>query len=192
MGIINFEREIGILSGVAIGIAQLFYLGNTLRKKITPSVLSWLGWAFLMGTSVLSQVASKGWQWSLMSLVCSTAGCLAITLAALAVRNFSLVARDWTFLILGLGCMGLYYWSKDAWVTTIFAILADLLLGVPTIVKAWKEPALERSVAWILGGVSSVLALSICFGHDWLYAIFPMYLVFFNGGMTWITWGRAR
>ncbi|MBS1663850.1 MAG: hypothetical protein JST68_22585 [Bacteroidetes bacterium] len=186
----SLERVIGIIAGIMIGSAQIFYLGNTLRRKITPSILSWLGWAFLMGTSVVSQVVSKGWQWSLTSILCSTAGCVIIVLGAVFVRNFSLLARDWIFLILGLGCLGLYYLSKDAWVTTIFAILADGVLGIPTIVKAWKEPASERSVAWILGAGSSVLALSICFGHDMLYALFPIYLVLFNGGMAWLTWVR--
>lgn len=174
-----------------IGSAQLIYLVNTMRKRVRPSVLSWLGWAFLMGTSLLSQIVAKGWQWSQSSLLCSTAGCLAIVLSALASRNFSLVARDWIFLVLGLSCMGIYYWSANAWVTTIFAILADGLLAVPMVMKAWKDPGSERSLAWLLGVVSSVLALIICIGHDPLYYMFPTYLLVFNGGMTWLTRGHA-
>jgi len=174
-----------------IGSAQLIYLVNTMRKKVRPSVLSWLGWAFLMGTSLVSQIVVKGWQWSLSSILCSTMGCLAIVLSALLSRNFSLVARDWTFLLLGLCCMGIYYWSGDAWVTTIFAILADALLAVPTLMKAWRDPASERSVAWLLGVVSSVLALIICIGHDPLYLLFPTYLLFLNGWLAWMTRASA-
>ena len=177
---------------MVIGSAQVIYLVNTLRGKIRPSVLSWLGWALLMGTSLVSQVVSKGWQWSLTSILCSTIGSLAITLAALLSRNFSLAVKDWKFLVLGLSCMGLYYVSSDAWITTSFAILADALLAIPTIAKAWRNPASEKSVAWILGAVSSVLALAICVGHDWLYFLFPLYLVLFNGMMAWLTWGSAR
>lgn len=91
------------------------------------------------------------------------------------------------FLLVGLGCMGLYYLSSDAWVTTVFAILADAVLAIPTVAKAWREPASERSSAWTLGVVSSALALSICFGHDMLYVLFPLYLLVFNGGMAWLT-----
>ena len=181
------ERIIGILSGVIIGSAQLIYLANTLRRKVRPSVLSWLGWAFLMGTSLVSQIVEKGWQWSLSSILCSTAGCVAIVLSALLSRNFSLVRRDWTFLLLGLCCMGIYYWSGDAWVTTVFAILADALLAVPTLLKAWRDPASERSVAWLLGVIASVLALTICIGHDPLYFMFPTYLLLLNGWLAWMT-----
>lgn len=191
MVVSNIERFVGLLAGVIIGSAQLIYLVNTLRRKVKPSVLSWLGWAFLMGTSLVSQVVSKGWQWSLTTLLCSTAGCVAISSAALLSRNFSLAARDWKFLLLGLGCMGLYYWSSNAWVTTIFAILADALLAIPTIEKAWREPATERSIAWILGAVASILALIICVGHDVLYVLFPLYLLVLNGMMAWMTWGRG-
>ncbi len=190
MVVSNIERVIGVIAGMVIFSAQVIYLVNTLRGKIRPSVLSWLGWALLMGTSLVSQVVGKGWQWSLTSILCSTIGSLAITLAALLSRNFSLAVRDWKFLLLGLGCMGLYYLSSNAWITTGFAILADALLGIPTIGKAWRDPASERSVAWILGAVSSALALAICVGHDWLYVLFPLYLVLFNGMMAWLTWSK--
>ncbi|HEY4289339.1 MAG TPA: hypothetical protein VGN00_19695 [Puia sp.] len=188
MAVSNIERGIGVVAGIIIGSAQVIYLVNTLRGKIRPSVLSWLGWALLMGTSLVSQVVDKGWQWSLTSIGCSTIGSLAIAAAALLSRNFSLAAKDWKFLFLGLGCMGLYYVSGNAWITTGFAVLADALLGIPTIGKAWKDPASEKSAAWILGGVSSALALAICVGHDWLYFLFPLYLVLFNGMMAWLTW----
>lgn len=191
----SLEWILGILAGVIIASGQLIYLINTIRRKIRPSVLSWLGWAFLMGTSVVSQVIAKGWQWSMTSIVFSTAGCLAISFTALLSRNFSLVRGDWKFLGLGLACICVYYFSGDAWVTTVFAVLADLLLGVPTIVKAWRDPVSEKSAAWLLGVVSSTLALVICVGHDVLYVLFPFYLVLFNGMMAWLTWrqsGRGR
>jgi hypothetical protein len=86
--------------------------------------------------------------------------------------------------------VGIYVISDNPWVTTVFAIIADGLLGIPTIVKAYREPALERSVAWLLGVVSSTLALIICIHHDLIYMLFPAYLFFFNGMMAALTWGR--
>ena len=185
------ERILGILSGLIIGSAQIIYLANTLRGKIRPSVLSWTGWALLMGTSLVSQIVVIGWQWSLVSIGASTAGCLAIAFSALLSRNFSLIPRDWVFLVLGLCCMGIYYLSGNAWATTLFAILADALLAVPTLTKAWREPASERSVAWLLGVASAVLALVVCIGHDPLYFMFPAYLVLLNGWLAWLTRRRA-
>jgi hypothetical protein len=181
------EKFIGLLAGVVIGSAQLIYLSNTLKKKISPSVLSWIGWACLMGTSLLSQVIGKGWQWSMTGILCSTIGCFAIAMVAFFSRNYSFKKSDLNFLAVGLVCIVIYLLSDDPWVTTVFAVIADAALGIPTIRKAYKDPASEKSVAWILGVISSVLALSICLHHDLIYVLFPGYLFLFNGGMVYLT-----
>jgi hypothetical protein len=181
-----------VLAGVAIGGAQLIYLLNGLQKKVTPSVLSWAGWAFLMGTSLVSQVIAKGWQWSMTGILCSTAGCLAIAGVAFFSGNYAARRTDGWYLLAGLACVGVYLGSANPWVTTIFAIVADALLGVPTIVKAYRDPASERSASWGLGVVSSTLALAICVDHDIIYVLFPAYLWVFNAGMVGLTWGRER
>jgi hypothetical protein len=187
----NIEKYIGVLAGLVIGSAQIIYLFNTVRKKITPSVLSWFGWACLMGTSLLSQVIAKGWQWSMTSILCSTAGCFAIAAVAFWSKNYSFKKSDLKFLVVGLLSVGIYLLSNDPWVTTIFAVVADAALGIPTIRKAYKAPATERSPAWVLGVLSSTLALIICLHHDWIYVLFPGYLFLFNGTMVWLTRGRV-
>jgi hypothetical protein len=181
------ERVVGILAGIIIGSAQVIYLMNTIARKVRPSVLSWTGWAFLMGTSILSQILGKGWQWSMTGVLCSTAGCLTIGLTALLTRNYSLRRKDWQYVVWGLLCVGIYLLSNDPWITTIFAIGADAILGVPTVLKAWRDPLSERSLAWVLGVLSSTLALLICIGHDWIYVLFPAYLLLFNGTMALLT-----
>lgn len=186
------EKITGVVAAIVIGSAQLIYLTNTIQRKIKPSVLSWLGWAFLMGTSVVSQVIGKGWQWSQTSVLCSAFGCLTIAGVAFFSGNFSLLRKDWSFLVLGLLCLCIYLLSSNPWATTLFAIGADALLGIPTIGKAWHHPASERSPAWVLGVISSALALAICIGHDWIYVLFPAYLLLFNGTMAWLTQVHSR
>lgn len=181
------QKILGVLAAVIISSAQLIYLANTIRRRVRPSVLSWVGWSFLMGTSVVSQVLAKGWQWSMTSVLSSAVGCLTIGLVALFSGNYSLTRGDWKFLGLGALCVGIYLLSGNAWVTTLFAISADALLGIPTILKAFRDPAQERSPAWAMGVASATLALITCFGHSWIYVLFPAYLFFFNGMMAWLT-----
>lgn len=188
----NIERILGVLGALVISTGQVIYIFNCLRKKITPSVLSWFGWACLMGTSLVSQVVHKGWQWSMTGIASSTVGCLTIAVVAWMSRNYSFRRIDVTFLAAGLGCVGVYVVSDDPWVTTVFAIVADALLGIPTIVKAVRSPELERSPAWILGVVAAGMALVICFHHDFIYFLFPAYLFLFNGMMAVLTWGRKK
>ena len=188
----SIEKLIGVLAGVIIGSAQVVYLVNTIGRKVRPSVLSWIGWAFLMGTSLLSQIVAKGWQWSMAGILCSTVGCLTIGATALLIRNYSLSRQDWLYVLLGALCVGVYLLSANPWMTTGFAIAADAVLAVPTVLKAWHDPVSERSWAWVLGVVSSMLALAICVGHDWIYVLFPGYLLLFNGVMAYLTQLRPR
>ena len=183
----HIEKYIGLLAGIVIGSAQVIYLFNTFKRKISPSVLSWLGWALLMGTSLVAQIIGKGWQWSMKGILCSTIGCFTIAATAYFSKNFSFRKSDFNFLLFGLVCVGIYLLSTNPWITTIFAIIADAVLAIPTIRKAYKDPASERSPAWILGVVSSTLALLICIHHDWIYVLFPAYLFLFNGLMACIS-----
>jgi hypothetical protein len=184
------EKYIGVLAGAVIGSAQVIYIINTLKKKIRPSVLSWLGWGCLMGTSIVSQVIGKGWEWNLMSITCSSIGCFTIAAIAFFSANYSFKKKDLLFVLVGVVCVGIYLLSSDPWITTIFAIIADAVLGIPTIRKAYREPATERTVSWIFGTLSASLALVICIHHDVIYVLFPAYLFLCNGGMIW--WTRAR
>lgn len=186
------ERILGLMAGIVISTAQVIYVFNCLRKRITPSVLSWFGWACLMGTSLVSQIVHKGWQWSMTGIASSAVGCLVIAGVAWLSGNFAFRRSDLGFLVAGLGCVGIYVVSDNPWTTTVFAIIADALLGIPTIVKAYREPALERSAAWLLGVLSSVLALIICIHHDLIFILFPAYLLLFNGVMAVLTWGRRQ
>ena len=181
------ERILGLLAGVIIGSAQVIYLINTVSRKVRPSVLSWIGWAFLMGTSLVAQIVGKGWQWSMTGVLCSTVGCFTIGVVALLIRNYSLPRKDLQYVVWSVVCVLVYLLSANPWMTTVFAICADAILGVPTVLKAWRDPGSERSLAWVLGVASSTLALVICVGHDWIYVLFPAYLLLFNGVMAYLT-----
>ena len=184
------EVAIGLLSGVVILFSQIIYIQYTWKKRIRPSLLTWIGWALLMGVSLFSQIRNEGWQWSMCGHFLSTFGCAAIALAGYLRQHYSLLKTDWMYLFFGMACLVLYLASKDPWLTTFFAIAADLILGIPTLRKAYLYPATERSPAWLLGFICWSLALTICIGHSLLFALFPIYLFLFNGTMVWLTRGK--
>ena len=142
------EKIVGFAAALIVITGQVIYILNCLQRKITPSVLTWFGWAVLMCITLISQIIHGGWQWSMTAIAFSTVGCLVVT--------------------------------------------SDALLGAPTIVKAWREPAQERSVSWVLSMTSAVLALLICIGHEIIYFLFPAYLLLYNGTMVQMTWMRRQ
>lgn len=190
--IIGFSLNIlPILAAAFIICAQFFLLRDVYLKKMRPSILSWLGWAILMGTSFISQVILK-WEWSLITLGISTCGCLFISLYAYFQKSYLITKRDWYFLFSGIVCMLIYLISKNPWFTTCFAILADFIVGIPTILLAYKNPASQKSKAWIFSFISWTITLIICINGLILYTLFPIYLFLYSGTMILLTYSKRN
>ena len=170
------EIPIGLIAGILITITQAIYVRDVYRKKVKPSVLSWVGWALLLGTGIGAQIIEEGWDWSQSGIMLAAFGCGAISITAIFSKNFTLERKDWLFLLIGLVCLLIYTISKDAWITTLFAILADFVIGVPTLKKAYYNPQSEQSIAWKFSLSTWTLSLVICFHHGLIYALFPVYL----------------
>ncbi|MFT4602782.1 MAG: hypothetical protein ACI857_002969, partial [Arenicella sp.] len=88
-----------------------------------------------MGTGVISQIIQEGWDWSHSGVLLSAIGCAAIAVTAVIAKNYTLEKKDWVFLLIGILCLLIYMISKDALITTIFAIVADFVIGIPTLKK---------------------------------------------------------
>lgn len=186
------EQFISYIAGSLIITAQGILLRDVYKGKMKPSLLSWLGWALLMGTSLVSQIAGAGWQWSLIGLLFSTMGCFAIFFLSLLMNNYQIRRSDWMFLSMGLLCLVIYLVSKDPWITTVFAILADFVAGLPTIQSGYARPETQKTAAWYFGFFSWSISLLLCFGHEILYALFPVYLFLYNGTMVYLTMIRNK
>ena len=179
----------GLLSAIIIFLSQIAYMINVAQKKVIPSILSWGGWSILMGTSLISILFKEGWEWRSATLLLSSFCCLIVFFIALRFRNFSLNKKDWNFLILGLLCIGSFLVFKTAWLTVGLAILADFVLGIPTILKAYNDPYTEKSITWPLGLLAWAITLVMCIVYTCSFAsvLFPVYLFSFNGVMVYLT-----
>ena len=181
---VDIELFIGAITVCLMLITQVMYIIDVVNKKVKPSVLSWFGWALLMGAGMLSQFIEEGWQHSQGGIVAATVGCAAIGLIALLKNNYSLKKLDWYIFFAGLICLILYLVSKNAWLTTIYAVVADFVIAIPTIIKVIRDPESEKSNAWYISLTAWVLTLSISFNHGLLYALFPIYLFSFTFSMV--------
>lgn len=186
----NYEYIINLVAGSFLVLAQSIYIILVVRRKITPSLFTWLGWSVLVGVSLVSQWAELGWNWVLVGHLFSALGCSGIFIAAMATRNFQLLREDYIYLVLGAACIALYVVFTDPWITTIFAVTADLILGLPTIFKAIKNPKTEKSLGWNIAMVCWALTLYTCLDKNLIYILFPLYCFLFNLTMTALTNNR--
>lgn len=168
--------------------AQLDFLVRLLQRRVTPHVLSWAGWGILMGISFIAQYATDGFSWNQASLLFSTIGCLMIAGAAWAKGQYTIARQDRLFFVLGLACILIYLLSKDQWITTALAILADLLMAIPTLKGAYRRPHEHRSVIWPLALLSwSLTMVVILHAPRAIDMLWPVYLLLFHGFLTYAT-----
>lgn len=177
------ESLIAGVAAVTMLFSQMLYIKDVFYKKITPSILSWFGWAFLMGVSMLSQIIEGGLQYNQLGILASVAGCSMIGAVGLMRKNYSINKIDWYILLAGLFCLVLYLFSKNPWSTTIYAIIADFIIAIPTLNKVIRNPQSEKTNGWYLSLITWGLTLLISFNGDTLYALFPVYLFSFSVSM---------
>ncbi len=188
----HIETIIGFVAGATISSAQVVLIRDTWTRKISPSLFSWIGWGLLIGVGCLSQWLEEGWEHSLTGLAASAVGCFLVAGIAFAKGNYLLNKSDRIFLYAGLFCLAFYLTLREPWTTTSLAIIADFVVGFPTLIAAWQKPETQRSAAWIIGGISWTITLCIAVGHGWLYAVFPIYLWLYNWAMAVLTNRKVR
>jgi len=190
------ESAVKFISIILITAAQIMYFVKLAKKteQFKPSVISWLGWALLMGISFYSQLQSKGWTVNLLSLLISTTSCVVISFSAKFIfKHYKIDKKDWNFFYIGLGCVLIFLLSSNEWITTSIAIIADFIFAIPLIKSAIKDPAAEKALLWPIAltawGFTIVL---LTYHFSWIYTLWPIYLILFNGTLTYLTYIKPK
>ena len=181
---------INIIASIFLATAQVIYIVRLIRRKVTPSVITWLGWAVLVAVSFVSQISDYGWNWVLMGHLFSGLGCTMIFVFSFFFKQYVIHPKDWYYLWLGMVCIVLYVLTKDPWLTTLFSILVDAILGLPTILKAIKNPITEKNLGWNLAMGCWGLTILTGINKDPIFLLFPIYCFLFNVLMSYLTTNR--
>ena len=78
-----------------------------------------------------------------------------------------------------LSVIGFVLWLilKEGNIAITFALLADGLAFLPTLVKAFKYPETENPWAFMMGTVAAVIAIAILSTYDYKHLAFPVYIL---------------
>lgn len=167
---------IGILGGL-IGIAAAIpYIRDIYRKTTKPNRATWLIWSVLLAVSLAAQVAAGASYSALL-----TAGDLAGTLAVFALA-FKYGVGGWTRidkLSLIAAATGLFLWVifDQPLLALLMIVLVDYSGGLPTIIKAYKDPESETKVAYAMVATGSALAVISVGSFDFVQMLYPFSLM---------------
>lgn len=175
------KATFGILAAVFILVGGVPYINDILKKRVKPHILSWLGWGFITAIGALAMMA-EGSTWAVALIFANTVMCLIIAFSAMANKTgvWSTGRQDYVFF--GAGLLGIVLWQTLDMpiLALIFAILADLAFGIPTIIKTFKDPTTETPFPWAMSIVAEIFGLLALSNFYFYEAAYPVYLFIFD------------
>lgn len=136
------------------------YAFNTLKGKTKPNRMTWFLWALAPLIAFSAQI-NEGVKWESIMTFMVGFGPLIIFLTSFVNRK-----AYWKITKFDIGCgllsvMALVLWlvTGTGLVAIIFSILADLIAGIPTLVKAYKQPETEHHSVFRNGALSATITL---------------------------------
>ena len=147
----DYCAVIGALIGSLGGV---YYLYETIAGRSQPNRITWLLWGiFPMVIFVAQRVQGvKGVSWASFF-----AGFMPLLIFAASFINekayWKTEPRDYCLMAAALIGMVLWAVTDNPNLALLFSLLADMLAGIPTLLKAYRHP---RSESWVAYAISTV------------------------------------
>ena len=156
-------------------LGALSYLIDTLKGKTKPNKASWFIWTLAPLTAFAAEVSKGVGIQSLMTFM------VGFNPLLILIASFFNKKADWKlgkldYICTALALAGIFLWAiiKDGNIAILFAILADALAAVPTIVKAYFYPETENHWAYSVALISAVITLLAIDRWDFAHYGFPI------------------
>lgn len=172
------DEKFVFLAVVLILFGDLIYLIGTIKGKIKPNKVTWLLWA-LAGLMAFGGELSEGAGISSLMTFAVGAGPLLIFSASFLNKKSYWKITSFDLICGAVSLAGLILWGitrTGNW-AILFAILADGLAAVPTVIKSYKAPDTESDQAYLLNGIGAVITLLTIKNWSFAYYAFPLYIL---------------
>jgi hypothetical protein len=162
-------------------IGSIGYVIDTLKGKTQPNRVTWSLWALAPMVAFFAMlgegVSVTG---SLMTFMVGF-GPLLVLLASFVNKKsiWKITKFDITCGVLSLIGIGLWLMTRTGEIAIAFSLLADLLAGLPTLVKAFKEPETESYLVFLFGAISAGITLLAAKSWEFTTVSFALYIFIF-------------
>jgi len=186
-----FFTAIGIFGAILFLIGDYAYFRDTLIGKTKPQRVTW-GVAFLLNSIGFANQYASGATNSLWLFGAAAFATGAIFLASLTKGVGGHSKMDVFAIVASLAGVGLWMvFDSPLW--SIFSTLAVVYASLwPTFIKARNHPESETGLAWLLGGISSLLAAISVGKLDWVLLILPINAALTQAYITYLLYIRAK
>lgn len=165
-----------LLSAIAIAltfIAFYPYIRSIIRGEIKPHVFSWVIWGsttFVVFLAQLNDGAGIGaWPIGVSGIITL----LVAFLAYLKVSDISITKTDWSFFLLAISSLPIWYFTSDPMWAVVVLTTVDLLGFGPTVRKAYFHPYEENITFFIIFMVRNLLVIMALEHYSLTTVMFP-------------------
>ena len=169
--------------GVAIGVlGSLGYLRDTVRGTTQPNRVTWLLWAVApLLAAAVEFTSGVGFR----ALTTFSVGFMPLLIFIASFHNPSAVWKigrlDYVCGAMSVaGTLG-WLFTRNGVIAIVAAIVADLLAGIPTLVKSWTDPDTESVNAYLGAFLNNAILLLTVTVWTTAEVAFPIYIVFLAG-----------
>lgn len=151
------------------------------KREIYPHNLSWLGWFFITFIGAVAMLNAGG-GWSVVIIFANSLSCLLVVLYSIYKKVGVWSTTFYDYIFFGLGILGIVLWQTFNMpiIAIICAVIADLSFGIPTIIKAYKNPKSELPIAWLSCSIAGLLSLFAVRSFALGEFLYPLYLFIFD------------
>ncbi|KKP69393.1 hypothetical protein A2X44_04550 [candidate division CPR3 bacterium GWF2_35_18] len=162
-------------------IGGFSYIRDTLKGKIKPNKVSWLLWSIVPFIAFVAEIQQGVGILSLATFI------LGFVPLLVFIASFFNKKAEWKIQKLDIICGILSFMGLILWLITdignfaiLFSIMADLLAGIPTVVKSYTNPESENDVVYLFGFINAGIALLTISLWNFEHFAYPIYLLIVN------------
>ncbi|MEY3470786.1 MAG: hypothetical protein RLZZ223_136 [Candidatus Parcubacteria bacterium] len=168
-----------VFVGAGIHIIGTFdYIKATVRGETKPNRITWLLWSISPLIGAFASIVS-GFNLASISVFSLGIAPLLVFIASFVNKNayWKLSKFDYTCGVFSALALILWVITDNPLIAIIFAIISDILAGIPTLIKIYKSPQTETITPYITGIISSFSSLFAIKLWVLTEISFPIYLI---------------
>lgn len=166
-------------------IGSISYIWSIIYGKTRPNIITWMFWSIAPLVGVFINYKSGIPIPLLLSTFIAGFSPLLVVIASLVKNN-----SYWKITKFDIFCGIFSSLAMVLWVTThnsilslSFAILADLVAGIPTLIKSWSHSDSESHGPYSMGIINQIITFLIIKDFSYLNIAFPIYFILMNGSI---------
>ena len=177
---------------IIIGIYWYYdYIVDTLNKKTTPHLFSWIVFVIMDTIAFLIQIWDNAWPWAWWTLI---TGVMAFFIVILALRNWekNITNSDKVAFSLALFSIFLYVFLENQ-LYSLLVVLSILVFAMyPTFRKTYNKPNEETLSLYFLAGVRSIISIIATVNISILTVWLPVFVILINALFIWMVFIRRK